>query len=219
MAIRDLTGQTFGRLEVVRLSDQMSKEGCHIWICKCSCGGEKPVPSYLLVRGTTKSCGCLQRERGTALGSTWRRHGLSRSLEYHSWRNMINRCCNEKSKDYPRYGGRGIKVCDRWRDSFENFLADMGPRPSPTHTLDRHPNNNGDYKPGNTRWATPTQQGRNKRNNLVLEFNGQSKVLAEWAELLGMKPVTLGSRLSKGWSVEKSLTTPPGPPRTRLTVE
>jgi hypothetical protein len=127
--------------------------------------------------------------------------------EFRSWANMIQRCTNSKHTHYSYYGGRGIKVCRRWM-KYENFLQDMGEKPTPKHTLDRFPNKNGDYKSGNCRWATRAEQSLNRRNNVILTWNGESLTLSEWAWRIRIDPSTLDSRLRLGWSVESALTTP-----------
>jgi hypothetical protein len=139
-----------------------------------------------------------------------KRYGVSKLPEYGIWCGMIKRCENKNTKCFENYGGRGIRVCDRWRHSFPNFLADMGPRPSPNHSLDRFPDQNGDYEPSNVRWASSTQQSRNLRRNHTLTFNGTTKTLGEWASEFHLLQSTLSRRLISGWSVEEALTTPPG---------
>jgi hypothetical protein len=129
-----------------------------------------------------------------------------RNPTYLVWRTMKDRCLNSKSKNFARYGGRGIKVCRRWM-TFANFLADMGPRP-PGATLDRYPNNNGDYEPGNCRWATRKENSRNRSDNRLLTFNGQTRTLAEWVETSGLSLATLQGRLRMGWTDEQILATP-----------
>jgi hypothetical protein len=128
------------------------------------------------------------------------------SPEYRVWASMIQRCENPARKSYASYGGRGIRVCPAWRLSFEAFLADVGPRPAGT-SLDRI-DGDGDYEPGNVRWATPLQQANNARTNLLVTFNGETRTRAEWARHLGIKYFTLRQRLDKGWPVEKAFTTP-----------
>jgi len=120
---------------------------------------------------------------------------------------MIRRCHNPKNCRYDRYGAVGVKVCQRWRESFDAFLEDMGPRP-PGTSLDRFPNPKGDYEPGNCRWATAKQQNRNQSRNRLLEFRGQAKPMAEWAEECGISRFTVRDRLQNGWTVEEALTTP-----------
>ena len=120
---------------------------------------------------------------------------------------MLTRCYNTRRKEYPRYGGRGIKMCERWRTSFQNFLADMGPRPGDGYTIERK-NNNGDYEPGNCVWATWKRQQRNRSNNRLLAFKGEIHSVAEWSDKLGISYSTLVQRLNKHWTIEKALTTP-----------
>lgn len=133
-------------------------------------------------------------------------HGLSKTPEFRTWTSMMTRCRNPRSQDYPRYGGRGIIVCERW-NTFVNFLADMGHKPSRRHSIDRI-NTNGNYEPSNCRWATPIQQSRNQRSNRVIELNGRSQCVADWAEEYGMAPDTLRHRLDRGFSLEESLEMP-----------
>lgn len=127
--------------------------------------------------------------------------------EYRAWRSMVARCCSSSCAAYPYYGGRGIKVCDRWRESFSAFLADMGRRPSEQHSIDRI-NNDGNYEPGNCRWATWTEQARNRRSNVLIEHNGETLPLVVWAERCGMRPSALAMRLSYGWTIERMLSEP-----------
>lgn len=136
-----------------------------------------------------------------------RKIAKSRIPEYQAWRNMVVRCTNPKYKFYHRHGGRGIKVCDRWRGSYAAFLEDMGVKPSPSLTLDRI-DNDGDYTPENCRWATRKEQSRNSRTNHNLTFQGKTQCLAAWADETGIKAGTLYSRLKNGWSTERALTEP-----------
>ena len=132
---------------------------------------------------------------------------LGRTPEYRCWQSIRDRCYNPNNRDYAMYGGRGIAVCKRWRESSAAFLADMGPKPSPEHSIDRI-DNDGDYSPENCRWATPAEQARNRKSSRLLTHNGETMTVAEWAERLAIKPGTLSMRLSYGWSVEKAVTTP-----------
>lgn len=145
----------------------------------------------------------MNRDRAT--------HAMTGSPTYKTWDAMRYRCLNESSKDYPRYGGRGIKVCDRWKNSFEAFLSDMGVRPEGM-TLDRI-DGSGDYEKDNCRWATPIEQARNRRGNVVIEYKGESGNVSYWAEKMGLERKTLEYRIRKGWDVERALTTPSLIPR------
>ncbi len=193
----DITGQTFGQWYVVRFHSN-DKQGAAIWLCRCSCGTEKPIWGNNLRRGLSTQCIRCARTL----------HGQARTPEYAAWVSMLDRCRNVNCRDYHNYGGRGISVCERWL-TLENFFADMGPRPSSHHTLDRYPDNNGDYEPSNVRWATMKQQQRNRRNNRMLTHDGRTLCLTEWSQETGICLSTMQSRLAVGWSVEATLTTPP----------
>jgi len=165
--VPDLTGQAFGRWTVIGRAEK--KGGKTAWLCRCECGTERVVIDNGLKRGKSKSCGCLRnemaKELGKTLGNNTRVHGHApkrqKSVEYRTWVNMKTRCYNPRATGYEFWGGRGITVCDRWRDSFENFLEDMGLRPEGT-SLDRI-DVNGNYEPENCRWADPTTQRKNQR--------------------------------------------------------
>ena len=193
----DLTGKRFGRLVVISYKRESK------WLCRCDCGNESLVRSDHLKSAATRSCGCLNVE--TAIASNLR-HGHARGLAtqtYRAWMAMRNRCGNPQD---PRYGGRGIYVCERWY-VYENFLADMGEPPSLGLSIDRI-NNDGNYEPSNCRWATWSEQMRNRRNSRKLEFRGRTLNLCGWAELLGIQASTLRRRIDVlGWSIERALTT------------
>lgn len=153
--------------------------------------------------GNTQSCGCLRREQQ---GKQRLTHGLSSSPEYHIWRAIKDRCDNPKMQNYQRYGGRGVRMDPTWRESFEAFYRDMGPRPSAKHSIERR-DNAGHYTPENCYWATRIEQGSNKRNNRRLEFRGVTLTVSEWARVIGIPMRTLHARLKAGWSVERALST------------
>lgn len=186
----DLTGQRFGRLRVVR--SEKTEKGLR-WLCLCDCGNTPLVASGGMRTGRTRSCGCLHIE---ATRARRLRHGMSGTTEYRIWKSMVARCENPKRGCWHHYGGRGIKVCARWRASFDLFFADMGHRPSPRHTIDRI-NNDGDYEPGNCRWATQAEQLNNKRCNVLLTFNGETLTQSQWARRLGISHGTLSWRVKK----------------------
>lgn len=171
----DLTNTRFGRLFVVGL-DRVTEANRAYWTCWCDCGKEKAIRADGLTTGAVQSCGCLGRERRTAAsvvaslkhGKTRGKRGEQRQPpEYRAWTNMKTRCYNQKSKRYVDWGGRGIKVCDRWLNSFENFYADMGPKPAPGYSIDRI-DVDGNYEPGNCRWADAKTQRNNRRDSKVV---------------------------------------------------
>lgn len=203
MRFKDLTGQRFGRLTVTRFIGRDLRAKTSQWECLCDCGNTCIATAAHLGRHT-HSCGCLRRENSAAMH---RIHGKTRTPEHGTWTWMRNRCLNPTNQRYSEYGGRGIKICERWLESFENFFADMGPRPSPQHSIERE-NNNGNYEPGNCKWATRTEQNRNSRQNVKLTHNGETLTVAEWTQRLGFKRATLYYRISAGWSVSRALTTP-----------
>jgi hypothetical protein len=159
MRPKDLTGQRFGSLIVVARAPNAGRS--LVWTCQCDCGSTKDVRAGNLQSGHTQSCGCRRREVASlAAIARSTKHGMAQTREYNSWVAMKDRCSNPSHRAYPRYGGKGISVCVRWIVSFENFYADMGPRPAGT-SLDRR-NSNGDYEPGNCRWATALEQRHNR---------------------------------------------------------
>lgn len=204
----DLEGMVFGRLTVLRRDGSIGSSKA--WVCQCSCdpGGERlrRLPTGNLLKGNTQSCGCLNRERSTErLVAINRRHGMFGTRVYRIWRGLLHRCLDSKSSSYRFYGARGVTVCERWRDSFEAFYADMGDPPTPAHTIDRRFNDR-PYNKANCRWATMKEQQNNRSNNVVIEFAGDSKTLTQWAEHLGFNAKTLQYRIERGWSVERAFT-------------
>lgn len=204
----DRTGERFGRLVITRFI-RVDKNWNYIWECKCDCGNIINVRYNNLLNDSTKSCGCLKRER-TIERST--KHGLSGGQGnytrlYRIWLNMRRRCNNRRDQDYPYYGGRGIKVCKEW-DNYAAFHDWAMKNGYADHlTLDRI-NNNGDYCPENCRWATRKEQARNTRQNHFITFNGKTMTIAEWAEYLGVSSTVLRTRLYRGWPIERALTRP-----------
>lgn len=165
--VNNLVGKVFGRLTVVALTN-LGSGGHKRWLCACTCGGERIVRGDVLLCSHCRSCGCLVAE-AAVLAAPARTHGMSGTTEYRAWSNMICRCEYKNSSKFKYYGGRGITVCMRWRvgvrgkSGFECFYEDMGRRPSPKHSIDRYPDNDGNYTPGNCRWATQQQQLLNRR--------------------------------------------------------
>lgn len=196
-----MIGTNIGRWTV--LSDApRNKHGQRKYFCRCSCGTEKVVDAQSLKVGDTQSCGCYKKEQFSARAT---RHGAAKTKAYFSWWNMKNRCERTNHVYYKDYGGRGIKICERWLD-FANFLADMG-QPDGDLCLERI-DNDGNYEPSNCRWATRKEQANNRRSSAFIEFQDERLTLQQWSERLGIKRATIALRLKTGWSVEKALTQP-----------
>jgi len=197
--------EKFGRYTV--LAEAGSKNDMRQVLCRCECGTERVVYMKNLRSGNSQSCGCLASE------TTARRnfkHGHAKTPTWQIWVGMLQRCSETATGDNKAaYFDRGIRVCERWQE-FANFLADMGERPTGM-SLDRHPNGEGNYEPGNCRWATPTQQSRNTSRNKLLTFAGETLTCAEWAQRKGWSPDVIKNRLRYGWPVERILTTEPHP--------
>ncbi|MFF8589905.1 hypothetical protein ACF061_00450 [Streptomyces sp. NPDC015220] len=201
--IVDLTNLQFGRLAALEHVG-FDKQGKALWRCRCSCDGRQVVVQGTRLRtGKTLSCGCYHREQSAARRRT---HGQSGTRLHVIWQSMIQRCTDPRSKSYANYGGRGITVYPEWRESFEAFARDVTDGFDPRLEIDRIDNSRG-YEPGNVRWIPHVANQRNKRNNRLVTFRGQTKALAEWAELLGMKAGTIQWRLSHGWTPQRALTT------------
>ena len=201
----DLEGQRFERLLVLGYVGR-SEAGHSLWQCLCDCGNKINSPMGNLRNGHTKSCGCLGLENSIKACST---HGKTKSRTYRIWGNMKSRCLNPKSTFYQEYGGRGIGICERWINSFENFLADMGEPPTEKHTIDRT-NNDENYSPENCRWALMKEQNRNRRSNRLFTINGETKILKDWAAEFHIDYKIVHDRVNRyGWDIQKALTTPP----------
>ena len=199
----NISGQRFGRLVVVKhMGSNQYRQS--VWLCRCDCGNEKVITSNQLRTGHTRSCGCLLTETIKTLHMT---HGGTYHPLYQTWLGMKQRCSNPNHKDYNNYGGRGISVCERWKNDFGAFLHDLGERPGSNYTLDRI-DVDGNYEPGNVRWATHKTQATNKPNCIILSLSGTSKPLTRWASELGISAGTLRNRYRNGWSDERILTTP-----------
>lgn len=197
MRIQVTPGERYGRLTVAQETTPHTSPGGSTFrrfTCVCDCGNAGPVRLRNLRSGNTASCGCARRK-----------HNKSSAGTYSTWEGMRQRCLNPRSQYYSRYGGRGITVCDRWRD-FGNFLADMGERPEGL-TLERVDNNKG-YSKENCRWATRRDQARNRCDTVLVTCRGETMCLTDWASRLGVHRDTIKSRLAHGWSIEAALSTP-----------
>lgn len=194
----DLSGKRFGRWVVLCYSHKSPTDQAY-WSCVCDCGTKRSVKSASLVSGASSSCGCYHKERVTI-------HGMTRTRTFKSWDSMKQRCTNPKSPDYHKYGGRGIKICDRWLHNFDNFIEDMGERPK-GRTLDRIDNNK-NYEKSNCRWATSDEQLSNRRNTIKIEYYGCLLTIKELSEVTGIEEKLIRDRHRAGWSVKKIVSTP-----------
>lgn len=204
---KDLVGQRFGRLVVLRFAEYRYSTSAY-WQCLCDCGTSKIIAQSSLRRGATISCGCFAQAMPRPGRSILHGHsqGGKVTRAYGVWQSMIQRCINQNHKSYMSYGGRGILVCKRWRDSFAAFLEDMG-EPPKGMTIERK-DNDGHYELNNCRWVTPLAQANNRRKNVLLTHNGITHTLAEWTRILGFPEDLVGRRLKKGWSVEDAMFRP-----------
>lgn len=205
LTVKDRLHQRVGRLVVIQRMANRQEGGAlrACWLCRCDCGNSIIVTGHALGKGLsrhggTRSCGCLLREKPI-------KHGMRETKVYRCWHMMVQRCTNPKNAAFHRYGGRGILVCEAWRD-FRNFYADMGD-PSPTQSIDRTDNNLGYFKE-NCRWATRLEQGNNRMSNKIIEFNGRSQTLSQWAKETSLGKACLWGRIMSGWSIERALTVP-----------
>lgn len=206
-----LDGQRFGKLLVLGELPRRTRpsgQRARYFLCRCDCGNSGAYCLGQLRSGHTSSCGCSRTERTVKRNTT---HGLSKQFraEYLTWKGMRQRCSAQAGPDYERYARRGIEVCSRWHD-FANFLADMGKKPSPQHSLDRWPDRDGNYGPDNCRWATPTEQSRNRDIVRTIQVDGEEMPLTEASLRTGIKVATLRARLRAGWDCDRAISTPVG---------
>lgn len=193
----DLSNKRFGSLVAVETTSR-NKRGQRIWTCKCDCGKTTHVISGSLVSGNTKSCGCLNSKMTIRRNF---RHGMTKTRIYNIWCRMRQRCSDKKCREYKLYGGRGITVCEEWQDfiQFHDWARESGYEEN--LTIDRI-DVNGNYEPDNCRWATRLEQGNNKGNNHVVEYNGESRTIAEWSRETGVKGSLIRWRLKQGWDLK-----------------
>lgn len=201
-AATDISGQKFGRLMVVERVGTI--RGQAAWRCECDCGNTTIVPSHDLKRGSTKSCGCYAAELSRQRLET---HGLTKTRIFRTWTSMISRCSNDRCfQAFSSYGGRGISVCDEWKNDFVKFYEwSINNGYSENLTIDRI-DNDGNYEPSNCRWASHKVQANNRRITRHLTLMGETKSISEWAELYGIKYNTIWCRLQDGWNDEKAVT-------------
>ena len=195
-------GDSFGKLTVIRLLPRNPGKGVDYskyWLCKCECGNIIRTREWGLWKGVTLSCGC---ERGPKIT-----HGLSNSQEYKIWEMMVQRTTNPGHSSYDRYGGRGITLCDEWRNSFEAFYAHIGNRPGPEYSVERVDNEKG-YCPGNVKWATRVEQQNNKRNNRLITYDGKTKTLSTISKERGFNKHLIRTRILDGWTEEDAVNVP-----------
>lgn len=202
-AFVDITGNTYSRWTVISFAEQ--RNGGSFWNCKCTCGTERAISGATLKAGLSKSCGCYKREVDV---SKVYKHGLTGTDEHNIYMGMRQRCGTPSHRLYPHYGALGVKICDRWMESFENFLEDMGPRPSKKHSIDRFPDPAGNYEPSNCRWATSSQQNSNKRTFQMITISGITKNIRDWSTHTGIKMQTIHARIRNGWTPQDAVTLP-----------
>jgi hypothetical protein len=204
----DLEGNKYGKLTVVGRAAELVRKDAW-WVCECVCGRAIVSSSSHLKSGHTSSCGCENARQWRGEKAPQYKHGKRHSAEWRTWSNMKNRCMNPNYTKWDKYGGRGIKVCERWMNSFENFYNDMGDKPSPLHSIDRI-NNDGDYEPSNCRWTTDQTQANNKSNNYMVTIGGVTDTLPNWCRNIGVVSRKMAyRRIFEGWDVEKAIKTPP----------
>lgn len=197
----DFDGRVLGFLTPLGPSQVKSKYGI-VWRFRCKCGNEVDKIANQVFHQLMPSCGCYRRPRTDYVATM--KHGLSGHYIYNQWCSIIARCTNPKNPRWESYGGRGILISPEWRNDPQKFADYMGPRPSINHTIDRIDNNKG-YEPGNLRWADRKTQQRNRRNNVIIEYNGLKMCAADWSDKLGLGQNCLMTRLRRGWPLEKAL--------------
>ena len=198
----------FGEWTIIKLS-RKDDHSFILWFAKCNCGTVREVREEALLRGASRSCGCIAARKAKAL---FTKHSMSRTPTHQAWRAMRYRCTRPSHPSYHNYGGRGISVCQEWMESFMQFLSDMGEKPKGL-TLERIDNNKGYYKE-NCKWATHREQCRNMRKSRIFEYKGERKTLAEWSEITGIHQGTLRNRIEKNWPIGK-IFKEPAPPHNR----
>ncbi len=199
----DISGKRFGRLLVIDRAEPASPP---TWNCVCDCGVQLVVSGNSLRSSNARSCGCLHRELVTTHGRSMA--SSNPAPEYRVWTSIKSRCHNPSAANFYKYGGRGISVCDKWRNSFEAFFGDMGERPSSAHSIDRFPDANGNYEPGNCRWATAIEQNNNRSNNRFIEIDGVMRTVPQWERVSGINRATIINRIKRGWSVSDAVFRP-----------
>lgn len=196
----DYTGHKYNRLTAIRFDHY--KNNNSMWLFRCDCGTEKVIAVAQVRSLGTKSCGCYNKE---VASKRFRKHGKTETKEYKTWSKMKARCSQENDASYERYGNRGIKVCDRWLESFQNFYDDMGDAPTPKHSIDRI-DNDGDYCPENCRWATQEEQNNNYSRNMFIEIGGKKQSLRRWCTDLNISYSIAYQRIRVlSWTPEQAL--------------
>jgi len=196
-------GQRFGLWEVVGPGASRPPALHVYWKCRCACGTVRDHKATVLNRGRTVACGC---QIGPSTKARATKHGKADTQIHRAWSHMRSRCENSSDKDFKNYGGRGIKVCERWQD-FASFYADMGERPSPRHSLGRI-DNDGNYEPNNVRWETTVEQANNRRNTRLVTHNGETLSLSQWGRRIGVSSGALAERIARGMTPELAVTLP-----------
>ena len=214
----EMIGMRFGRYEILKVVG-VDKHQKVLFECRCDCGNIRNISRNALVTGNTKSCGCLNLEKIKLPKTHGETAGHTVTPTYRAWLNAKQRCNNPKNAEWHIYGEKGIKMCPEWEQSYEKFLADVGRKPGREYSIERI-RSNGDYEPGNVKWATAAEQSRNTSQTRLIEYNGKTQCLTDWATELGFNARTLGSRLNVGgWSVEKAFTTPCKHPRPARSIK